>query len=105
MELEALLIENGFAVLGPAATVDDALKLLERDRPDAAVLDINLRGVAVTPVARTLQAMNIPFVIASAYDTSSIPADDALRQAVNVGKPIWTTAFLKILRELLGSGR
>lgn len=67
--------------------MDGALELLKRQRPDAAVPDINLHGIAVTPVATTLREMNIPFAIASAYQASDMPADDALRDAVNVGKP------------------
>lgn len=104
MEMEAILTAHGFVVVGPVGTVDGALELLNRQRPDAAVLDINLRGMAVTPVARTLREMNIPFVIASAYGASDMPADVALRDAVKVGKPIKTAALLEILRRLIPSG-
>jgi len=104
MELEAILTAHGFVVIGPVATVASALELLERERPDAAVLDINLRGIAVTPVARTLREMNVPFVIATAYRSSDLPADSVLRDAMIVGKPIKEAAFLEILRRLIGSG-
>jgi DNA-binding response OmpR family regulator len=103
MEMEALLTGQGFLVVGPAATVDGALELLKRHRPDAAVLDVNLRGMAVTPVARTLREMNIPFVVASAYRTSDMPADDLLREAVNLGKPIVPAALFATLRDLVCS--
>ena len=104
MEMEAILTAHGLVVIGPVATVDGALDLLKRQRPDAAVLDINLRGIAVTPVARTLREMNVPFVIATAYRSSDLPADSVLRDAVIVGKPIKEAAFLEILRRLIGSG-
>jgi DNA-binding response OmpR family regulator len=103
MEMEALLMGHGFLVVGPVATVDGALELLKRHRPDAAVLDVNLRGMAVTPVARTLREMNIPFVVASAYRTSDMPVDDLLREAVNLGKPIVPAALFATLRELVCS--
>ena len=51
--LERLLRRQGFRVLGPAATVAAALRLLEEsEAPDVALLDVNLRGEMVTPVAR-----------------------------------------------------
>ena len=103
MEMEAILTGHGFLVVGPVATVDGALQLLERQRPDAAVLDMNLQGIAVTPVAITLREMNIPFVIASAYRRSDMPADGALRDAVNIGKPIEPAALLGILGRLIDS--
>jgi len=45
-------LDNGFQVLGPAANVSTALTLLRAERPDAAVLDVNLAGEWVTPVGR-----------------------------------------------------
>jgi two-component system, response regulator PdtaR len=101
MEMEAILTAHGFKVLGPVATVNGALELLKREGPDAAILDVNLRGMAVTPVARTLREINIPFVIASAYRNADLPVDEALREVVNVGKPVQVVALLEILRRLL----
>jgi CheY-like chemotaxis protein len=51
MEIESLLRRGGFRGIGPALTVAGALALIQRQRPDAAVLDVNLRGERVTPVA------------------------------------------------------
>jgi DNA-binding response OmpR family regulator len=104
MEMEAILTDQGFVVIGPAATVAGALDLLEREHPDAAVLDVNLQGIAVTPVARALREMNIPFVLASAYRRSDLPVDDVLRDAVKVGKPVKTAELIEILRRLIDFG-
>jgi CheY-like chemotaxis protein len=57
----------GATVLGPAGTVRDALRLLETGEVECAVLDINLRGERVYPVADVLRQKNIPFVFASGY--------------------------------------
>ncbi len=73
LELE----EGGFRVLGPVSTVVAALKLLDQQRPHAAVLDLNLRSEMVTPVAQVLRRMAVPFAIASAYGPSAWPQDDA----------------------------
>ena len=55
MELEALLEQRGCRVLGPVATIDQALAVLARHRPAVAVLDVNLRGKRATPVAAALR--------------------------------------------------
>jgi DNA-binding response OmpR family regulator len=68
MEIERLLTEHGWQVLGPAATVRQALGLLAGRAPQIAILDVNLRGEMVTPVAEELRARGVPFVLSSAYD-------------------------------------
>lgn len=69
-ELEAL----GAIVLGPAASVETGLSILRSaDRIDAAILDINLRGEFVYPLAAALREMDIPFAFATGYDDFAIP--------------------------------
>ena len=70
MELEALLAEQGCAVIGPAPTADRALALLAEGLPDAAILDVNLNGQTATPVAAALRAQNVPFLLATGYSQS-----------------------------------
>ena len=62
-------------VIGPVPTAGKAIALLSSgERIDAAVLDINLRGEAVFPVADALASQRIPFVFATGYDQSAIPS-------------------------------
>lgn len=88
MDLELMLRRHGWRVLGPASTVAGALRLLEdgAERPDAALLDVNLRGEAVTPVADRLRALGVAFVLASAYGGARLAAL-GLAGAPNAGKP------------------
>jgi two-component sensor histidine kinase len=66
LELETGLSEAGASVIGPAYELEEALALL--DQPiDAAVLDANLNGRSVMPVAEALAARGIPFVFATGY--------------------------------------
>jgi DNA-binding response OmpR family regulator len=57
--------------VGPAASVGEALRLIETAAADgglnAAVLDINLNGEAVKPVADRLAALGVPFLFATGY--------------------------------------
>jgi CheY-like chemotaxis protein len=86
-DLELLLERHGWRVLGPAASVAQALRLLDGGgTPDVALLDVNLGGELVTPVAEALRARGVPFVLASAYDRLDLVAP-ALAGAPNVGKP------------------
>ena len=103
MELDATLRSAGFQVLGPAANVSAALKLLRADRPDAAILDVNLAGEWVTPVAEVLRAMFVPFILASGYGAADLHVEPVLRGAVNVGKPSRSELLLKELRDVLRS--
>ena len=86
MDLELLLERQGYRVLGPAATVAEALRLLDGGLPDAGLLDVNLRGEAASPVAARLRSLGVPFVLASAYDGDRLAAL-GLGGAPNVGKP------------------
>jgi PAS domain S-box-containing protein len=66
LELETGLSEAGAEVVGPAYELEEAMALL--DRPiDAAVLDANLNGRSVTPVAEALSKRKVPFVFATGY--------------------------------------
>lgn len=74
MLVEDALLDVGAVVLGPAATVAEALALLEREAlPDAAVLDLNLAGEVSTPVADALVRRGVPFVVATGYGASGLP--------------------------------
>ena len=65
---------NGAQIVGPVATVDDALELIEKtDRLDGAVLDVNLHGEMAYPVADVLLARGVRFVFATGYDRASVP--------------------------------
>ena len=98
MDLELLLQEHGWRVLGPAATVAEALRLLQGETPDVALLDINLQGELVTPVAEELRARSVPFVLASAYDGHKLGVV-ALAEAPSIGKPTDERRLLAALRQ------
>jgi CheY-like chemotaxis protein len=69
MEMEEALRDLGCEVLGPAATVEEALRLAQSEagRIDAAVLDINLAGRPSFPVADLLAGRGVPVVFATGY--------------------------------------
>ena len=73
MLVEDALLDAGAIVIGPVATVAEALSLLQREKPDVAVLDLNLAGETSTPVADALVTMGVPFVVATGYGADGLP--------------------------------
>ena len=72
MELEAGLVEAGAIIVGAAAELGEAMGMLDR-QIDAAVLDANLNGESVRPLAAALHARGTPFVFATGYGERGAP--------------------------------
>jgi two-component system, response regulator PdtaR len=101
LDIQMMLEDNGFQVVGPAGSVDSALRLLDDIRPDVAVLDGNLRGRPVVPVAQRLRSLEIPFVLSSAYDLFTFDGSEVLAGAENVQKPISEGRLIAALQRAL----
>ena len=65
--LEDMLATLGHTVVGPVSRVDKALEMVASEALDVAILDVNLNGREVYPVAETLAARGIPFIFATGY--------------------------------------
>ena len=101
LDVQMMLEDNGYRVLGPAGSVDGALRLLDDLRPDVAVLDGNLRGRPIIPVARRLRSLEIPFVLSSAYDIFPFDGSEILAGAENVRKPVSEGRLMAALQRAL----
>lgn len=86
-EVKRMLGEWGCAVLGPVPSVTRALALLDGEPPDAAVLDLNLRGESARPVAAALAAGGVPFVLVTGYGASFMNEPE-LRGVARLEKPL-----------------
>jgi CheY-like chemotaxis protein len=96
-------LENlGAEVLGPAASVEQALALLQSENSlDAAVLDVNLQGDYVFPVLEVLRTRRVPFVLATGYDGWALPA--AYADAPRCAKPLDMRRLARTLHEQLST--
>jgi DNA-binding response OmpR family regulator len=65
--------ERGAEVIGPAATLAEAMKAVETRWIDRAVLDVDLGGETSVQIADRLEAAGIPYVIATGLDAASLP--------------------------------
>ena len=98
-EMQDILSDAGYDVVGPAATVAEALALIDSQALHAAFVDCNLNGELATAVALALAAKNIPFVVVTGSDHESLPA--AFSNALFAGKPFRAARLLEIARSLL----
>lgn len=103
-DLRTALIAAGAEVIGPCATVSDAIKCLEADTAiDAAVLDVNLRGDMVFPVADMLKSRSVPFIFATGYDQWVIP--DRFSDVPRLQKPLSAQKITQALGPLFSQAR
>jgi two-component sensor histidine kinase len=98
LELESGLEDAGAIIAGNAADLDEALSMLHLPI-DAAVLDANLNGKSVAPVAEALRARGVPFVFATGYGDTAAPMDF---DAPIVRKPYNVNQIIRALSEVTG---
>ncbi len=100
MELVTELERLGWHVLGPAATVAEAEALLKSaSSVDAAVLDVNLRGRPVYPLAELLEKRKIPFLFCTGYEV--IDPAGRFQDVPVIRKPAHGIATATALQRLL----
>jgi DNA-binding response OmpR family regulator len=98
MSLMDTMEEFGCEVVGSATAVHQAFEMA-RDLPiDFAVLDVNLGGKLVTPVAEVLAARGIPFIFATGYDASIVLS---LADRPRVPKPYGATELRTALTQIV----
>lgn len=104
--LVALLISDvlrgaGYRVIGPVPEVARALDVMAKDRPDAAVLDVQLRHERIWPVADALAGLGIPFVFVTGYGSGILPPRHRERHCMV--KPFLPSALLSALHEAMAT--
>jgi CheY-like chemotaxis protein len=98
MLIEDMLSDMGCVVVGPAARLDEAIDLAKTATIDCAVLDVNLGGQPIYPLADLLREMGRPFAFATGYGDAGV-------REVDVGTPVLQKPFregdlARVLKEL-----
>ncbi|HEY8564090.1 MAG TPA: response regulator [Beijerinckiaceae bacterium] len=83
--LEDMLLDFGCEVVGPAARLATALEVAGKEALDLAILDVNVAGEPIYPVAEALQARGVPFVFSTGYGSAGIR--DEFRERPVLQKP------------------
>lgn len=102
MEMEARVAALGCAVVGPAPTIESANQLLDQGLPDVALLDVDIRGHRVTPIAARLDDLGIPYALVTGYARVAF-AEPELKRAAKLSKPVSEVELGRMLRQLLGT--
>ena len=102
MGIEDALTDLGMRMVGPAASVDKALELVAAGGFDGALLDVNLRGESVEPVADALAASGTPFVFVTGHGPEGLPG--AHRHRPILAKPFRDADLADAVRRHLAAG-
>lgn len=98
MLMEDYLADLGCRMVGPGATLDEALSLAEEGDFDAAVLDLNLGGSHTFPLADVLEAKGVPFAFATGYGQGGLRDQDRSRPVLQ--KPFVLDDLEAVVEEL-----
>jgi DNA-binding response OmpR family regulator len=97
--VEDMIADLGGIVVGPAASIQAALALAQNEALDAAILDVNVRGERIDPVAEVLFTRNVPVLFATGYGEVRLPG--GLKAAV-IDKPYTQDKLARGLTSGLG---
>jgi len=99
--LQMQLVQSGALVVGLAASVSEALRLLAETQPDVALLDYRLaHNETSEPIAAALRARSVPFVLATGMTAAQLPV--AMQSGVLLIKPYLSADLCKALVRAVG---
>jgi DNA-binding NtrC family response regulator len=101
LEIQSVLAEAGYGVVGPAATVPSALKHISQGNFDAALVDANLGGESIEGVVAALTDRGTPFVLLTGYSRKSLPPQ--LANAPLIEKPFDPRTVIDTVQRLCSS--
>ncbi len=99
MLLEDMLTDLGYDLAGVAGRVDEAAELVKTIDFDLAILDVNLDGHDVYPVADLITKRGLPFMFVTGYGGRGLP--EAYRSRPTLQKPFQLDELNKTLAQLL----
>jgi CheY-like chemotaxis protein len=103
MMVADMLEELGYSVAAEAGRIEEALELVQRTEFDIAIMDINLHGEPVFPVAKSIKKRNRPFIFATGYNASILP--DEFRDRPALQKPFQIETLGKLLEDTIKAAR
>lgn len=100
-DMQSMLEEQGAEVLGPASSLQEARAILASETPNVAVLDVNLNGEYVFPLAEELRVRGIPFLFATAYADDDRLFPSTAKSVLRLAKPVLPAVLIGQLKRLL----
>lgn len=104
LNLEDMLVDLGFRVEASAMRIEQALDIIDRGcAADVAILDVNLAGKPVFPVAERLAKAGMPIIFATGYGRSGLPEQWQASQVLQ--KPYTMEQIAGCLNTAVGWGQ
>jgi CheY-like chemotaxis protein len=103
MMVADMLEELGYRVAAEAGEINEAIRLAQSAEFDLAILDVNVNGKVISPVAELIRARNRPFIFATGYGSSGLPEEFRDRPALQ--KPFQIETLARMIDTALGSTR
>ena len=101
MMVADMLEELGYSVAAEAGEINEAIRLAGSTEFDIAILDVNVNGKVISPVAEVIQARNRPFVFATGYGAQGLPEE--FRNRPTLQKPFQMETLAQVLSSTLKS--
>ena len=101
MMVADMLEELGFRVAAEAGEINEAIRLAQSAEFDIAILDVNVNGKVISPVAELIAARNRPFIFATGYGSSGLPEQYRDRPALQ--KPFQLETLARMIDAALKS--
>lgn len=101
MMVADMLEELGYRVAAEAGDINEAIKLANSTEFDIAILDVNVNGKVISPVAEVIQARNRPFVFATGYGAQGLPEE--FRDRPTLQKPFQLETLARVIDRTLKS--
>jgi DNA-binding NtrC family response regulator len=103
LDLQRLLHEAGYRVVGPATTVAEIQRMIQRGDIDCAIVDLDVDRRAPLPIADLLAFAGVPFVYLTTGVLAPVPARH--RQRPVVEKPFTRESLLAAVEKAMAKGR
>ena len=101
MMVADMLEELGFRVAAEAGEIGEAIRLAETADFDLAILDVNVNGKVISPVADLIKARKRPFIFATGYGSSGLPEE--YRDRPSLQKPFQLETLAQVITSTLKS--
>lgn len=102
LSIKAMLERLGFEVVGPVASLSNAVETINNESVDAAVLDINIVGGTSVPIAERLRALARPFFFVTGYQSPTHLLPQELQGVRLLNKPVDERSIAAALKDVMG---
>jgi CheY-like chemotaxis protein len=101
MMVADMLEELGYSIAAEAGDISEAIRLAQSTDFDLAILDVNVNGKVISPVADLIKARNRPFIFATGYGSSGLPEE--YRDRPSLQKPFQIETLARVIENTLKS--